>query len=105
MVCPTPQTTSTTPEVPATYHWPFTCITSSMCTSSGMPFLKRMAACFDTERKVASRSKGEGGNDAPPADLKPALYLQLRVRACGEIREELADGRSHPLLLDADRRI
>src|SRR4029077_2103601 len=47
----------------------------------------------------------ERGNNTAHADLKAALHFQFRVHACREIREELANGRSHALLLDADGRI
>ena len=47
----------------------------------------------------------ERRNDDAHADLEAALHLELRVHACGEIREELANRRSHALLLDADGRI
>src|SRR5512132_4140423 len=77
IVCPTPQTTNTTPEVPATYHCPFTCITSSMCTSSGIPFLKRIAACFDTERNVASSSNGNGETTTRTPIWKPLFTFSF----------------------------
>src|SRR4029077_4563923 len=47
----------------------------------------------------------ERGNNDAHADLEAALHFQLWVHACRQIREELANGRSHALLLDADGRI
>src|SRR5215469_8844125 len=99
MVCPTPQTTNTTPEVPATYHCPFTCITSSICTSSGIPFLKRMAACFDTERNIASSSNGNGETTTRTPIWKPLFTFSFGFTPAAR---SARNWRSHALLLGAD---
>src|SRR5262249_9860038 len=46
--------------------------------------------------------KWERRNDNANPDLEAALHLQLRIHARREIREELANRRSHALLLDAN---
>src|SRR5579862_2998918 len=55
------------------------------------------------ERRVVI--EGKGRYDDAYADLKAALDLELRIRAGGQITQELPDRGRHAFLLDADGRI
>ena len=79
---------STTPEVPATSHWPSTSFTSSMWTSSGVPRLKTITAFFEKESNVASSSNGKGGTTIRTPTWKPLFDLQLRIVAVRKVPEE-----------------
>src|SRR5262249_39481370 len=71
----------------------------------GDSFLEENGGMFRYGEKCGVIVERERGNDHAHSDLEAALHLQFRVYACSELREELANRRSHPLLLDADGRI
>ena len=95
-------TMRTTPEVPATTHWPFTSLTSSMWMPSFMGRLKTMAAFLEKELKVSSSSKGNGGTTMRTPTWKPLRVRHLGSWPLAKFPEEIADGSEHAFLLDAD---
>ena len=77
---------STTPEVPATSHWPLTILTSSMWTSSGVPRLENDDGVLRERLEGRVVVEREGRHDDAHADLEAALDLQLRVAAVARSR-------------------
>src|SRR5262249_58028216 len=71
----------------------------------GNAFLDENRRWFRQREEGGVVVEGEGRNDTAHANLEAALPLELWIHACGEVGEELANGRSHAFLLDADRRI
>src|SRR5215471_16686357 len=71
----------------------------------GNAFLEKNCRMLGHREEGGVVVEGERRNDNAYANLEAVLHLELWVHACGEVGEELANGRSHTLLLDADRRI